>query len=687
MIRHIPRFLEIPLLTLVALAATMAAGATSALAADPWASRTLLPTSRFHPSQSDVAQEGRIDPASLVAARGEREAFQLVTKALSSTRLAARFGAGTHPDLVSNVDFLRIDYVNLATPSTNMGPLTGGGQYADPLPPQNRNAVTYPDPANDPGLLQTTTNRWGGYLVVVSVPVGMAAGTYTGSIELVDDNGNVMVTRPFGVKVVDLHATSGGAAAELPQPGHALRIRGVAGLAPGQYKGAIAARGGGNVSASGYVNVARYMLEHGLSPLQYHTAYPDGGAAGTAAGEYTCQGAMLANYRNISWWANGGNPFSATVLPVETDSTLGASCGSYSIKDHKAAGKYDDVLVAGPGPGQFLSRVFSWWNGNGLLGAAGSNYVVGPFDEPDQTQNATQVPKANQLLRASMPGVRNVTTTWPQYNASEKLCTKTYLGFMCRNLVVDATNNRSLWNFSGTDEAQVMVVPPHRQYGQLRRTAPMPDRAIYAQAYRNRLALIQRQAGREVWTYNIYQATRRIPQLAIDAPSTDARLTFWQLARDGRNGFYLADTTLYRNHFGQYAGATTNYRNLTTQPISYRLSRGYVWQANGWGSMFYPAYDATRGLTNPDGEPVSSLRMESIRDGIDDATLAAMYRKRFGQLAWDAKIKTLFAESYGPVVEMEQAGAGNVTYPYYSTSDMAYRMEALRRSLIAGLAQ
>jgi hypothetical protein len=84
------------------------------------------------------------------------------------------------------------------------------------------------------------------------------------------------------------------------------------------------------------------------------------------------------------------------------------------------------------------------------------------------------------------------------------------------------------------------------------------------------------------------------------------------------------------------------------------------------------------GLTDPTAPPVSSLRLEEIRDGIDAVNLVSLYRDRFG----DAATRKAFGTIFGKVRVVPGAG---YTWPEYSNSGLSNRMEQLRRTMIAAL--
>jgi hypothetical protein len=120
---------------------------------------------------------------------------------------------------------------------------------------------------------------------------------------------------------------------------------------------------------------------------------------------------------------------------------------------------------------------------------------------------------------------------------------------------------------------------------------------------------------------------------------------------------------------------------------TYFQHRQYGYAA-GWGTFIYPGYNPGLGLVgeavrnSPDARPSTSLRLEGMRDGQEDANLAAMYRARFGNRALQAQLRTIFPGS----VRALPRSLGNVVIPTWSNRNLAQRMETRRRAMIDRLA-
>ena len=75
---------------------------------------------------------------------------------------------------------------------------------------------------------------------------------------------------------------------------------------------------------------------------------------------------------------------------------------------------------------------------------------------------------------------------------------------------------------------------------------------------------------------------------------------------------------------------------------------------------------------------MSSLRFESLRDGIEDADLIALYRDRFGSKAVRRALRPVLGRVHKP------AGVG-WTWARYRNAGLAPRLERARRRLIERL--
>jgi hypothetical protein len=125
-------------------------------------------------------------------------------------------------------------------------------------------------------------------------------------------------------------------------------------------------------------------------------------------------------------------------------------------------------------------------------------------------------------------------------------------------------------------------------------------------------ALRQEQAaGKQVWWYPYYNGqVAKLPNFVIEKPNTDQRVWGWLMEQWDVDG--LINWALNR-----WVSATSpsTYRDPYQEPLTWSTSAR---QANGDSSLIYPGYYPAYGLTDPYAPPVSSLRLEALRDGLED---------------------------------------------------------------------
>lgn len=121
----------------------------------------------------------------------------------------------------------------------------------------------------------------------------------------------------------------------------------------------------------------------------------------------------------------------------------------------------------------------------------------------------------------------------------------------------------------------------------------------------------RQRAGKEIWWYTYTNgAVRRIPSFVIDKPHIDSRAWGWLMEKWDIDGLLNWGF----NRWGKPATGT-GYRDPYRYPLS--IAKGKV-RANGCTSLVYPGYYPRYGLNDPCAGPVSSLRLEALRDGLEE---------------------------------------------------------------------
>ncbi len=678
---------------------TATAHATDALLPEH---RTLFMTERFTPTTMRTPLAGWVQPHDIVTLRGEHEGFQFAVRNTTSAPLSVAARLTGDPTLESeraagriDLTALRVRMVDLPRGSTGMG--TSGGRYADPLPPFGSGAA---------GRLTIDPGTWGGVAVLASVRTDARPGAYSGTLELTSGSGSTEVVharQAFTLSVRSSTLLQAGA------PGSFTTIMDVE--SESYWLQHEAMRNGPSRYPSWPDRMAQvtglmsFLDSRGITPATMRFGAP------SAAGNYTCAYDPPGNTGLYAFRsqltqryfdrARGIDPGTAR-FPTRVAPNRTTGCNPDRATDdfhatvdrQRTPGvKQDDVLH--PRAGTFFTRVSSAWRANGWFGRR--TYTFNPFDEPGDATAAqratmrTQVPAANvKLHRAFGNRAKVVLTSWPRDSRSRKICRRYGSGTRCTTMSGDQYSNRAMWDGRGLDDVDVWVSPISRLYG---RTTPAALRAYGAKArrdreYATRLAGIRRaRAGRETWAYNFFTATRTMPQLTIDAPGTDPRLQYWLLARDGHTGLFVSNTMLGWGAAVQRLPNGLRRKGNPYDEATYFQHRQYGYAA-GWGTFIYPGYDPGLGLVSEEARnsersrPASSLRLEAMRDGQEDANLAAMYRSRFGDRALQAQMRLIFPGS----VRALPRTLGNVVIPAWSNRNMAQRLETRRRAMINRIA-
>jgi hypothetical protein len=180
-----------------------------------------------------------------------------------------------------------------------------------------------------------------------------------------------------------------------------------------------------------------------------------------------------------------------------------------------------------------------------------------------------------------------------------------------------------------------------------------------------------RKAHKQVWIY--LHATpwqRETPMFLIDKPLAESRAVGW-FAWDTR-----ASGLLYYNinrWVGPQPGSNSN-RNPYRDPLSYQTtSSGDPVRSNGDGSLLYPGYYPGQGLTVMGAPPVGSLRMEALRDGLEDYEYLKLLQGKSGVSIADYYSHRIVGK---PKTVVNSRGA---TFPDYPKTGSPY--DAIRRAV------
>lgn len=663
--------------------------------------QTLYLTERFGASGPTLAHDGTVPPETLVSLKGEREGFQVAFNNISGRSLTLGGGVTSDAALAAaqgsgqiTFELLRVGFVNLPRGSTRLG--TSGGMYADPLPPLRNDSAA--------GRLSIPAGQWGGVALIAKVRTDAGAGTYSGAIELFEGassaNGTVHARVPFSLRVGNTTVLQGGSAKSFKT---VMNVEGEAywlqhsDMRNGPSKWPTYADRMAQVTG-----LLSFLDTRGITPLELPFGNP------SATGTYNCAYASpkLSAHRYLDQLRSryfgrtrdidpGAQQFPTRMLPTHTngcnpDSATGGFEGT--LDKYRTPGvKQDDVFdTRAPA---YYGRIASTWSANGFW-RSGSTYVKNPFDEPGeasarQKQTMTyEVPKANVALHKAFGAkAKVVLAAWPRDSRGKRVCRRFRSGQRCTNISGDGFDNRRMWDNRGADDVDVWMPHFSRLFG---RTTPAKVARDYrinrTRDYANRLKSIRARKNRETWAYNFYTATRTMPQVTIDAPGTDPRLQYLMLARDGHTGLFISNLLMGWGGTQMHPDGVRRKGDPYDQALYFK--HPIYGLAAGWGTFIYPGYNPSLGLVgetqrNSEGAmPVSSLRLEAMRDGTEDANLIQTYRARFGEARTQRLLRRIFP---GRSVSYPRT-LGNVVGPYYNNgNNLAMRMEAVRRQMITEL--
>jgi hypothetical protein len=407
------------------------------------------------------------------------------------------------------------------------------------------------------------------------VPDDAAAGSYGGTLVFALD-GHSFATVPVLLRVFDV---------QLPRRDDPSALRTLFLVQPALYVNAVIARTRADpATASTGITDRLYALlsDYRISPgnWEYGTPYPDG---------YQDRGTFWNGLAATRMAAEGAFPFSTMRLPLGTQHTPESRTGQSARRPET----WTSYLT---------SQVLPFWQAHGWLDRA----LVWGWDEPGPVYDRTYV--APQACAAHAAGVSYLTTGAPERPVPARRVTIPW-GAGTRTYTVRAhgNDNQFLWDGQGCDDVDIWAVLSRRFYGSF--ATPVEQKG-HIDAQRELVGAIQtaRARGASIWSFTYEPLGHDLgsPGYAATEPATDARVFGLWNALEGTDG------TLYADGMTNYAGAADPYRSLAL---------------HGQHVLLYPA------LRSAD-EPVSSLRLESIRDGIEDADLARLVIARRGRPAF-----------------------------------------------------
>jgi len=131
---------------------------------------------------------------------------------------------------------------------------------------------------------------------------------------------------------------------------------------------------------------------------------------------------------------------------------------------------------------------------------------------------------------------------------------------------------------------------------------------------------LRRKAGDEFWWYLCTAPKAPYIGLFIDHPSLELRLWSWQTWQFGLQGLLVWETTYWTSHTAFPKTLQDPWRDAMSYVSGYGTPEGTKagW-GNGDGRFFYPPRRDPNAANGPClDDPIGSLRLENLRDGIED---------------------------------------------------------------------
>jgi hypothetical protein len=477
---------------------------------------TVGPTSEVYPVSKPLSARA----IQLYAAGNEYESAQIALRGHAES-VSLSWAPGSDPLLTGNSSLFHVRCV--VTKRASMREHLRVGAYPDPLLPASFGQAV--------AIAATSTS----FFVLVHIPNGTSAGTYSGAIDVTEPGGTTSV--PVSVQVFSFGWDR-------------LSMHTSLGLNPLNIKKSLRGALPWNDATENALLAKYYKFwaEHGVSPtiLQPLPTHSSSGSAPTND---------LAD--GLSPWLDGGGLDGQGFLDTQ-----------FPLRDRFP---YPNWSADRGRIETYVADMVRFYQSHGWGGRTYA-YVI---DEPRKPSQIRLAEKYAQIIHAgsAKAGYRE------PFLLTDEPRTKTLSG---------APPNKALWN--DVDIWCPRIFHFWEDLTNLRR---------------------QQAQGKQVWWYNYASGwSGRFPSWLIDRANTDIRAQEWMAAAWGVQGtMYWGSnrwTKLNSSAFRDPYGDTASFGNMRT----------YI--ANGEASFIYPGYEPSVGLNDPTAGPVSSLRMEALRSGLQD---------------------------------------------------------------------
>jgi hypothetical protein len=145
-------------------------------------------------------------------------------------------------------------------------------------------------------------------------------------------------------------------------------------------------------------------------------------------------------------------------------------------------------------------------------------------------------------------------------------------------------------------------------------------------AYKHGDAEERRKAGDEVWWYICCGPWHPYANWFIDYPATDARVLFWQTFKYHVTGFLYYEIAMWRTNLLSGPSSDATQVPPEDEAVQKAIGEGKRWPEVPWNTFTFSHYNGDGLLIypGPGQTPLPSMRLEVIRDGIEDYDLLSL---------------------------------------------------------------
>ncbi len=533
-------------------------------------------------------------------------------------------GGGTVP--AANVTVYKIGYVNVEKPSYN---IRAGGIQPDPLFPMTlangQRLGWQPGGAMNVGLRAVASNSTQPFYVLFQVPKDAAPGTYTGTLRVQARSANTgEQLRELAIPVT-LTVYPFSVAQRTLKTSFGLNLHYAAIMAssrrdwlqpPNPNPGPDAARVPERTTynADQIGGWLKYMSDHRVSPQTMNPAWERGTKSWAPP---TDSGDMVARHQLLDDYMGTGAATSFEGDRYAFNTVRMAEAGAPAWVQNPFKNKRSYAMAV---------RYFQTMRAE--LGPYADRAYVYTIDEPPASKKKF-IEKYAALVHRAIPGSKFLLTTDPT----------TQKGKLVKGVDIYVTR----LHFFFRDSAWINKI---------------------------------RRSRKSVWIYT--HATNwqvQTPGYLIDEPVSDSRSQGWFAWRTRADGLLYFSVNSWQKNIGRRIAFRDPYVETNGRNKTYK---GRPLRANGDGVLVYPGYYPALGLCVEGAPPVGSLRMEAVRDGLEDYEYLKMTADRYGVGAADAYAGRII----GPLPKKK---SGKLLFPQWARTPEPY--EQVRAEMAAGLAR